>query len=281
MATIDNRTAPDGVREFLAAAAIEVNTELERRLSIDEALEEGDPERRLREAMRYAVLGGGKRLRPAMVLAAARAVDPNADALAAAAAVELLHAYTLVHDDLPAMDDDEIRRGRPTVHIQFDQATAVLAGDALLTDALACLADLGPACAAALRALTNAAGASELLGGQMRDLALEALDRPVTLEEAERVHRGKTGALFSVSAELGGISANAPAEIVAGLRVYGLAVGVAFQHADDLDDGEFSELREQAAARRLALANRAIDAVAPLGEKASLLRDLARWVGGA
>ncbi len=288
MAIIDIRTAPIQIREFIEAAATKVNVELDRRLQIPVKLAADDPERRLREAMRYAVLGGGKRLRPALVLAAARAIDCNADALAPAAAVEILHAYTLVHDDLPAMDDDDVRRGRPTVHIAFDQATAVLAGDSLLTVALGCLADLGPRCAAALRALVRAAGPGELLGGQMRDLALElrasavsaAPTSALTIEDAERVHRGKTGALFSVAAELGGIAAAASAEMIGQLRTYGMAVGVAFQHADDLDDGEFASLRDQAASRRKALAAEAICAMKPMGESGQLLCDLASWIGG-
>ncbi len=288
MATIDIRTAPKQIREFLEAAAAEVNIELDRRLQIPVKLAATDPERRLREAMRYAVLGGGKRLRPALVLAAARAIDSNADAIAPAAAVEILHAYTLVHDDLPAMDDDEVRRGRPTVHVAFDQATAVLAGDSLLTVALGCLADLGPRCAAALRALVRAAGPGELLGGQMRDLALELRASAVsntsagaiTIEDAELVHRGKTGALFGVATELGGIAAAASAETIVQLRTYGMAIGVAFQHADDLDDGEFASLREQAAVRRKVLAAEAIDAIKPMGKSGQLLRDLASWIGG-
>ena len=279
MAILESATAPGGIRDFLASAAADVDTELERRLVIDESLGPEDPERRLGEAMRYAVLGGGKRLRPALTIAAARAIDADVDVVAAAAAVELLHAYTLVHDDLPAMDDDDVRRGKPTVHVAFGEATAVLAGDALLTAAFACLSDLGPRCAPAVTALAHAAGPTQLLAGQALDLALEVAAAP-TLKAVERIHRGKTGALFGAAAELGAIAAAASAETIRSLREYGIALGVAFQHADDLDDGELAELAEQAATRRQQLGEEAVAAIAPLGERGALLVELARWVAG-
>lgn len=279
MPILSLKTAPAEVREFLEKAAKEVDAELDRRLAIDVELAEGDPVRTLVEAMRYAVLGAGKRLRPALTLAAARSIDPAADAMAAAAAVELLHAYTLVHDDLPAMDDDDERRGKPTVHIAFDEATAILAGDALLTAAFACLADMGPRCAPAVRTLAKASGHARLLGGQALDLALEQKGQP-TMAEVERVHLGKTGALFSAAAELGAIAAVASADEIVSLREYGSALGVAFQHADDLDDGELEGLADRAASRRHELGKEAIASLESFGERGEMLVKLVRWVGG-
>lgn len=279
MPILELKSAPPSVREFLVSASVEIETELDRRLVIDELLPENDPVRVLAEAMRYAVLGGGKRLRPALTLAAARAVDPAAEALAAAASVELLHAYTLVHDDLPAMDNDEMRRGKPTVHIAFDEAIAILTGDALLTASFACLSDLGPRCAPAVSALARAAGHARLLGGQALDLALTDENTP-TMKEVERIHLGKTGALFGAAAELGAIAAIASADEIRSLREYGCALGVAFQHADDLDDGELASLSSKAALRRRELGIEAVGLAESVGGGVAILKDLARWVGG-
>lgn len=289
MAILATATAPAAIRDFLQSAANAVDADLDRRLAIDKELSPEDPQRVLMEAMRYAVLGGGKRLRPALTIASARAVtdsngeasplDVEADAIAAAAAVELLHAYTLVHDDLPAMDDDEVRRGRPTVHVKYSEATAILAGDALLTAAFASLAELGPRCAPAVSALARAAGPAQLLGGQALDLALENDPSP-SLEKVERVHRGKTGALFGAAAELGAIAAAASPESILAMREYGCALGVAFQHADDLDDGELTQLADHATRRRLELGQQAVAALSSFGERGELLAELARWVGG-
>src|SRR5689334_2409040 len=164
---------------LLGEARVTVDAELERVLA-ERPGDAGDDPGKLREAMRYAVLGGGKRLRPALVLAAARAAGGGDEgaALAAAAAVELLHAYTLVHDDLPAMDDDDERRGKPTVHIAFGEATAILVGDALLTEAFATLARLTTGAADAVRVLAARAGTRGLLAGQCRDLAVFAPGAP-------------------------------------------------------------------------------------------------------
>jgi geranylgeranyl pyrophosphate synthase len=278
MPAIDPRHAPDLVRSHLAATTQRIDNELERRLAIPERLGARDPERQLREAMRYAALGGGKRLRPAVVLAAAQACRGSIErALPAAAAVELLHAYTLVHDDLPAMDDDSIRRGRATVHVAFGEANAILAGDGLLTEAFAALADLGDAAAPAVATLARASGAGALLAGQARDLALDGAEP--ALSEVELIHRGKTGALFSASAELGAIAAGAPNSARDALRDYGMAVGVAFQHADDADDDELPGLAERAAQRRRELASEAIEATSKLPDP-TLLAELARWIGG-
>lgn len=278
MPAIDPKQAPDIVRAHLAGTAQRIDSDLDRRLAIPDHLGPRDPERRLREAMRYAVLGGGKRLRPALVLAAAQACRGSIEgALPAAAAVELLHAYTLVHDDLPSMDDDDVRRGRATVHVAFGEAIAVLAGDGLLTEAFAALADLGERASSAVATLARAAGPGELLAGQARDLALEGAEPALT--EVELIHRGKTGALFAAAAELGGIAARATRAARDSLSDYGMAIGVAFQHADDRDDDELPGLAERAYHRRRELAFEAVDATRGLPEP-TLLAELARWIGG-
>ncbi|MCA9676686.1 MAG: polyprenyl synthetase family protein, partial [Myxococcales bacterium] len=166
--TLDPAAAPRAVQAWLDRVRPRIDAELDRRLAVD-----ADDPGRLVEAMRYAVLGPGKRLRPALAIAACEAVGGTLDdALPVAAALELLHAYTLVHDDLPAMDDDDERRGRPTVHVAFGEAIAILAGDGLLTLAFGALADLGPRCAAAVEVLARRAGARWLLRGQAIDLAV-------------------------------------------------------------------------------------------------------------
>ncbi len=194
---------------------------------------------RLGEAMRYALLAPGKRLRPSLVLMAAEACggDPRA-AMPAAVAVEMIHAYSLVHDDLPAMDDDDRRRGRPTVHIQFDEATAILAGDALQAEAFHHLArevaDPGQA-AEAIGVLAAAAGASALVGGQAEDLAAEA-GGPQTLQRLTAIHRRKTGALIAASVDLGALLSSASESTRTTLANYARDLGLAFQVVDDLLD---------------------------------------------
>lgn len=236
---------------------------------IEEALKQacefgsGCPDR-LAEAMSYALLAPGKRLRPALVMMAAECCGGSVeDAIPGAVAVEMIHAYSLIHDDLPAMDDDDLRRGRPTVHIKYDEATAILAGDGLLTEAFAHLsthvADPKKAISA-IRALSVAAGASRLVGGQADDLAaeqdteLQASTPPATagcqdetldwselldfprLQHLESIHRRKTGALFSVSLDLGAILVDAYEEQRQLLSSYSAAIGLAFQVVDDLLD---------------------------------------------
>ncbi len=192
----------------------------------------------LAEAIRYALLAPGKRLRPQLVLMAAEASGGAIeDALPAACAVEMIHAYSLVHDDLPAMDDDDLRRGRPTCHKVFGEATAILVGDALQARAFEVLAtDVKPAARAAqcCAVLGRAAGASALVGGQAADLSAELLENDPA--ELEAIHRRKTGALFVASLELGGVVAGATAEQLAALKTYGRNVGLAFQITDDLLD---------------------------------------------
>lgn len=195
---------------------------------------------RLHQAMRYAVLDGGKRVRPLLVYAAAELVDaPAAAADCAALAVEYVHAYSLVHDDLPCMDDDRLRRGKPTVHVAFDEATAMLAGDALQAEAFAVLADAAlPAerQARLMGLLARAAGTSGMCGGQAIDLA--AVGRQIDLAELERMHTMKTGALLKASVLMGAAcGAENPARIAA-LSAYGDALGLAFQIVDDVLDVE-------------------------------------------
>lgn len=202
----------------------------------------------LREAIRYALLGPGKRLRPRLVLMAARACAGSADvAMPAACAIEMVHAYSLVHDDLPAMDDDDLRRGRPTCHKQFGEAVAILVGDALLARAFEVLAtEIMPLSIAAkcCAVLGRAAGASALVGGQADDLAIAARDQDRVdgdLLELESIHRRKTGALFVAALELGGIVANGKPKQLDALASYGRNVGLAFQITDDLLDVSGSE----------------------------------------
>ena len=223
--------------------------------ALDSACEfgEGCPTR-LGDAMRYALLAPGKRLRPALVLMAAEACEGVIeDAIPGAVAVEMIHAYSLIHDDLPSMDDDDLRRGRPTCHIQFDEATAILAGDGLIAEAFSQLAENvkpGNLAAEAIRILAKASGPNRLVGGQADDLAAERgwADLPVGSASSERdadqanlaylesIHRRKTGALITASVDLGAILSGGSPEQRAALREYASYVGLAFQVVDDLLD---------------------------------------------
>jgi farnesyl diphosphate synthase len=205
-----------------------------------------DLEARVYEAMRYAALAPGKRMRPFLVLAGARLFGvARRCALQVAAAVEMVHAYSLVHDDLPAMDNSDLRRGRPTCHKEFDEATAVLAGDGLLTAAFGVLADPdthgdpGVRCEL-VAALAAAAGAAGMVGGQMIDLITE--HQRLDIGAITRLQRMKTGALIAFSCEAGAILAKAPSEPRSALRGYAHDLGLAFQIADDLLDVEGSEV---------------------------------------
>jgi len=194
--------------------------------------------------MRYSALAPGKRLRPFLVLASARMFGvAQRCALQVAAAVEMVHAYSLVHDDLPAMDDSDLRRGRPTCHKEFDEATAVLAGDGLLTAAFELLAEPDTLGDPAVRielvsALASAAGAAGMVGGQMIDLIAEHQD--LDIGAITRLQRMKTGALIAFSCEAGAILAKAPYELRTALRGYAHDLGLAYQIADDLLDVEGS-----------------------------------------
>jgi geranylgeranyl diphosphate synthase type II len=227
----------------------------ERKILVDQMLAQSlpngnGPGYRVIEAMRYSLLGGGKRLRPILCLAAAEAVaSPAASVLPVAGALEMIHTYSLIHDDLPAMDDDDLRRGRPTCHKQFDEATAILAGDGLLTAAFFVLAEAAvhqPVQAAAytevIRFIAAASGYQGMVGGQMADLLAEG--RPSTLEQVEAIHRLKTGALLTASVRAGAVLGGGSPEEVEALTKYGKKFGLIFQITDDLLDveGESGEM---------------------------------------
>ena len=281
---------------FLAEAARACEAALERALPPASAWPE-----RLHAAMRHSVFAGGKRLRPALVLGASRACA-GADDLCfpAMAAVELLHTYTLVHDDLPAMDDDDLRRGRPTCHKAFDEATAILVGDALQTLAFEAVAELG---AEAVRVLARAAGSRGVVGGQQDDLEAEGAPvdgSPACRARLERIHRGKTAALIAASCELGALAAGAAPAARAALAAYGEAVGLAFQIADDVLDATATSAQlgktagkdaaqgkltyvavcglDAARAEAARQADAAIAALAPLAEGGAQLAALARFI---
>ncbi len=200
---------------------------------------------RLHTAMRYSLEAGGKRLRPVLVLAAAELFSPSAtgetppDALPAAVAIECIHTYSLIHDDLPCMDNDDLRRGRPTAHRAFDEATALLAGDALLTHAFALLATEYapyPGLAQALvRELADAAGSRRLIGGQMEDLLAEK-KTDATADDLDFIHLNKTAAMIEAALVMGGLVGGADADALARLREAGRNLGLAFQIMDDVLD---------------------------------------------
>ncbi len=258
------------------------------RARVDAALDAALPARpeddpmRLREAMRYAVLGGGKRMRPLVALAAcAAAGGREEDGMPAACAIELVHAYSLVHDDLPAMDDDTERRGKPTVHVAFGEGPAILVGDALLTRAFEVLAQGGRSrprarAAEAVARLARWAGIDGMVGGQALDLALgQDVDDLTTLE---RVHLLKTGGLYAAAAATGGLMAGADDEAVETLDAWGQAFGVAFQHADDVLDGDQPRLREAARRRVGELVARCRTLAGRFGTDGAELASIAQWV---
>lgn len=283
----------------LKEAGAEVEAALDRLLPRSEGAEA-----RVMDAMRYAVFNGGKRLRPFLVMESARLFSVAREAaVQVAAAIEMAHCYSLVHDDLPAMDNDDLRRGKPTTHRQFDEATAILAGDALLTRAFETLADLGahpdPAVRCELVALlARSAGAQGMVGGQMIDLI--AANRSMDVAQITRLQRLKTGALFSFACESGSILGKAAHASRHALHAYAHDMGLAFQIADDLLDVEgdaksmgkavrkdvkagkatFVSLLgvERARAQAGMLADQAAAHLESFGPKADLLRDLARFV---
>ena len=223
------------VQRALAVAAVQVQKILETVLPAVDG-----QHAMVKEAMRYAVFVGGKRLRPFLVMECARLFGvPAPRALRAASAIELLHTYSLVHDDLPCMDDDVLRRGQPTVHIRFDEATAVLAGDGLLTLAFEVMVDPATHPSADVRCLlatrlAQAAGSNGVVGGQMMDML--APKQEFTSDEIITLQRMKTGALFEFACEAGAILGNAEMEDRRRLRVYARDLGLAFQIVDDLID---------------------------------------------
>jgi geranylgeranyl diphosphate synthase type II len=193
--------------------------------------------RRIHEAMRYSMQAGGKRIRPVLVLAAAELFGEKSDALPAAIAIECVHTYSLIHDDLPCMDNDDLRRGRPTAHKQFDEATALLAGDALLTHAFALLAENYPTALGAemVHELAAAAGSAHLIGGQMEDLLAEK-KADATAAELEFIHLSKTAAMIKASLALGGACGGATKNDLGALHDTGHHLGLAFQIIDDVLD---------------------------------------------
>ncbi|MDX1553083.1 MAG: polyprenyl synthetase family protein [Marinobacter sp.] len=222
---------------FLEDCRKRIDTELERQLSAA-----GDGSERLQQAMRYSVLGGGKRIRPALCMAAASALgQPQENATVPACTLELVHAYSLIHDDLPAMDDDELRRGRATTHIAFDEATAILAGDALQALAFGWLAKApglnDQVRLAMIRELASASGHLGMVGGQAIDL--ESVGKSLTIGQLEKMHRHKTGALIAASVRIGALTApDVSEDQLAALTVYSQTLGLAFQVQDDLLDIE-------------------------------------------
>jgi len=257
---------------------------------------------RLHEAMRYAAQGGGKRIRPLLVYAAGSLGDAKAQALdAAAVAIECIHAYSLVHDDLPCMDDDDLRRGRPTVHKAFDEATALLVGDALQTRAFEILANAQ--CEVDVRllmisSLAAASGSRGMAGGQAIDL--ESVGKKLDLAGLKQMHAMKTGALLSCAVELGGIAAHLNPTQMAQLQKYSTALGLAFQIVDDVLDATADSQTLGKTAGKDAAANKptyvtlmgldyaqqqakdlqetAIASLADFGSKADALKDLALLV---
>ncbi len=263
-----------------------------------------DPRSRLVEAMRYAAIGGGKRLRPLLLTATAEIYGVDRDtAVRAGAAVEAIHVYSLIHDDLPCMDDDALRHGKATLHCAFDEATAVLAGDALHDLAFEILSDVVTSGDPFTRielvsALATASGAQGMAGGQMMDMVAE--DEPFDLPTVTRLQQLKTGALLAVAVEMGAILGKVPPEGRTHLRGYARDIGLAFQIADDLIDYEGDEaaagkaLRkdsgagkqtfvsllgpERARAQARVLLDQAVAHLGQHGAEADLLRALARYI---
>lgn len=229
--------------QTLAAGADQIDAQLANLFEAGPAAAAPD---RLRDAMRHALLGGGKRLRPFLVIEVAKLFGvSDARVTAAAAAIECVHCYSLAHDDLPSMDNDVLRRGRPTVWKAFDEWTAILAGDALLSMAFELLAQPSAHPDPAVRAeltllLARASGAAGMVGGQALDLAWEKLDAkgPPTADQVRQLQSMKTGALITCACEMGAALGNADEDQRKALRIYGDALGFAFQIADDLLDAE-------------------------------------------
>jgi farnesyl diphosphate synthase len=292
----------------LAESQAAIERELETLVSLEPKVGELARPKRLMEAMRYATLGGGKRLRPLLTVETARALGRTDNGpIRAGAAIECVHAYSLIHDDLPAMDDDDLRRGRPTTHRAFDEATAILAGDGLQALAFEILADPATDASADVRValclgLARGAGLAGMVGGQQLDIDAEQATAPLTVDEIRRLQAMKTGALLKFSVEAGAILAGADAKARAALATYGRAIGAAFQIADDILDVEsdaatlgkrtgkdadrnkgtlVSALGLEAARRELdRLVNEAISAVGTsgVGAEGDMLRATARFV---
>lgn len=281
----------------LAHISHEVHGFLETHLPLPQGLE-----RRLYEAMRYSTLVRGKCVRPYLVYACGRMFGaPESQLIRLGAAVEAFHTYSLIHDDLPAMDDDDLRRGQPSCHIKFDEATAILAGNALYSAALEWLSDASfeaPADVkvALIHTLTTATGGQGTIGGQMMDILGEST--PLTLTQVERLHRLKTGALIAASCEMGAILGQATRAQCAAVRDYGFKLGLAFQIIDDILDVTGDEALlgkpvgsdensqkstfvtllgiEEAMKRATVITDQALADLAPFGDRAETLRNLAQ-----
>lgn len=273
---------------------------------MDELLSEKSSESKIVEAMRYSALSDGKRIRPFLLLICAEIFGtPALSALDAAAAIEFVHAYSLIHDDLPSMDNDDLRRGQPTSHKKFDEATAILAGDALLTYAFEILANSkthqNPETRCELiKILAHSAGFRGMVGGQMMDL--ENNDNKISKEQLANLHRLKTGELFMASCEMGAVLGHAKIEERNALRYYAHDIGLAFQIRDDILDHkgiEFGKIEidethpkkakenasivdvvgiEQAKQQLVMLKNQAIEHLKIFGDKAIILHELADFI---
>ena len=277
---------------------------------VDQVLEQVLPEEsalppRLHQAMRYALLAGGKRLRPILALAAAEAVGGDGNALIReACALEFIHTYSLIHDDLPAMDNDAFRRGQPTTHMVFGEAMAILAGDALLTEAFAILSSSTPNRRSAqhiievIKLIAEAAGSRGLIGGQVVDL--ESEEKAIDKNQLDYIHTHKTGCLITASVILGAILAGSTSQQIACLRDYGAAIGLAFQITDDILDvtestqtlgktagsdqkknkATYPALHglEEARKKQQALYAAALNALQTFDDKGDPLRSIARYI---
>ena len=287
------------MKEYLKQCTAQVNTQLESVLPIAEG-----PAERLFAAMRYSIFNGGKRIRPALCFAAAEAISGTDNNTAkVAAAVEMIHAYSLIHDDLPAMDDDNLRRGKPTCHIQFDEATAILAGDALQSLAFQQLTELSdfpaPAALQLVSMLSRHGGCSGMVTGQAIDLA--ATGQPVNIDQLKNMHAHKTGALIEASVLMGAIATNAATQQqLDALTGFARAIGLAFQIQDDILDVESSTEQlgkqqgsdiangkstytsilglQQARSQAAELYQHSMDCLELFGERADALRFIARFI---
>ncbi len=289
-------SAPQDFQAWVKAVQADAESALDRFLPA-----ESQVPAKLHEAMRYTALGGGKRVRPLLVHASGALFGADADALArAASAVEMIHVYSLVHDDMPCMDDDALRRGKPTVHVAYDEATALLVGDALQAQAFEVLAGTTTVPAARtvtmLRLLAEAAGSKGMCGGQAIDL--DSVGLSLTLEQLERMHQLKTGAMLRVSVLLGALAGrDLASHEQEALAAYSRAIGLAFQVVDDILDATadsatlgktagkdaadnkptYVSILGLAPSKALAeqLRQQAHDALAPFGEQALRLREIA------
>ena len=286
------------LKEYLATRAAEVDAALD--AFLPKAKEKPVT---IHAAMRYSLFAGGKRLRPILCLAAAEACGGDLEsAMPPACAVEILHTYSLVHDDLPCMDDDDLRRGRPTCHKVYGEGMAVLTGDALLTEAFLILAQTSPTrrypTASYVAELALTGGSTKLIGGQVMDL--EGEGKKLTKAQLVKIHESKTAALLATSIRLGAMTANATDKQLEALTVFGRALGLAFQVIDDiLDVTASTEVLGKTAGKDLAvekatypailgleksrkeaakLTKEAMDALLPFGKKAQRLREIADYL---